>query len=328
MRDRERSRPTSRGVRPSRSVRPPRSRRCSGTRPRAWVRPAVRPRLTAGRGRRVGRDTVRLVSRSGSPRWPTANAGAPSRLTTSVMPYQSRPTPIALPVGTPSGCSSSTSRPSRMPSPESEIGSTCAGRDRGHEREHRAVRHRRRRARGSRTTPRAAPRPGTTIAATSTPSARRGSRRMRSTPMCTAPMKRIQFWCLAKRPARCGLPATTRITTRATTVAPAMASAIHACRASRSDGSSAKPMNVRSGSATKPLSRSMTTDAKAMSPVPVDFDGPADAEDVAADRRRQHVADELTGEVVPEQRAQRDVGVEHREARAASATPRARTRRG
>ena len=30
-------------------------------------------------------------------------------------------------------------------------------------------------------------------------------------------------------------------------------------------------MNVRSGSTTKPLSRSMTTDAKAMSPVPVDF---------------------------------------------------------
>ncbi len=42
------------------------------------------------------------------------------------MPYQSSPTPIALPVGTPSGRSSSTSRPSRMPRPESEIGSTWA----------------------------------------------------------------------------------------------------------------------------------------------------------------------------------------------------------
>ena len=30
-------------------------------------------------------------------------------------------------------------------------------------------------------------------------------------------------------------------------------------------------MNVRSGSATKPLSRSMTTDAKATSPAPVDL---------------------------------------------------------
>ncbi len=41
--------------------------------------------------------------------------------------------------------------------------------------------------------------------------------------------------------------------------------------------------------------------------------GPADPQDVAADGRRQHVAHELTGEVVREQRAQRHVGVEHRE---------------
>ena len=93
----------------------------------------------------------------------------------------------------------------------------------------------------------------------------------------------------------------------------AMTSAIHAWSSSSSDGSSAKPTNVRSGSATKPLSRSMTTDANAMSPAPVVFGGPADAQDVAADGRRQHVAHELAGEVVPEQRAQRDVDVEHRE---------------
>ena len=54
-------------------------------------------------------------------------------------------------------------------------------------------------------------------------------------------------------------------------MAPAMASAIHELSSPSSDGSSAKPSNERSGSATKPLRRSMTTDANAMSPVPVVF---------------------------------------------------------
>ena len=48
--------------------------------------------------------------------------------------------------------------------------------------------------------------------------------------------------------------------------------AIHAWSTSSSDGSIAKPSSVRSGSATKPVSRSMTTDANAMSPVPVVFE--------------------------------------------------------
>ena len=41
--------------------------------------------------------------------------------------------------------------------------------------------------------------------------------------------------------------------------------------------------------------------------------GPAHPEDVAADRRRQHVADELAGEVVRQEGAERHVRVEHRE---------------
>ena len=75
-----------------------------------------------GRRRRRREPGVVVVGGAARPRTP----GAPSRLTTSVMPYQRSPTPIALPVGTPSGRSSSTSRPSRMPRPESEIGRACA----------------------------------------------------------------------------------------------------------------------------------------------------------------------------------------------------------
>ena len=72
-------------------------------------------------------------------------------------------------------------------------------------------------------------------------------------------------------------------------------------------------MNVSSGSATNPVSRSMTTDAKATSPVPVVLTARLDPQHVATDGRRQHVADELAGEVVREQGAQRHVHVEHRE---------------
>ena len=54
-------------------------------------------------------------------------------------------------------------------------------------------------------------------------------------------------------------------------VAPAMRSAIHALSSPTSEGSRAKPISERSGSATKPLSRSMTTDANAMSLAPVVF---------------------------------------------------------
>jgi Tfp pilus assembly protein PilV len=87
----------------------------------------------------------------------------------------------------------------------------------------------------------------------------------------TAPMKRIQFWCFANRPARRGLAETASTTTSATTVAAAIPRAIQELSSSRSDGSRRKPTIVSSGSATKPLRRSMTTDAKATSPVPVDF---------------------------------------------------------
>ena len=63
----------------------------------------------------------------------------------------------------------------------------------------------------------------------------------------------------------------------------------------------------------KPLRRSITTDANATSEVPVVFPARLDPEHVAADRRRQHVADELPGEVVRQERAERDVRVEDRE---------------
>ena len=56
--------------------------------------------------------------------------------------------------------------------------------------------------------------------------------------------------------------------------------------------------------------------------------GAADAQDVAADRRRQHVADELPGEVVRRAACAAARGRRTPRAPVASATPRARTRRG
>ena len=132
---------------------------------RASTREAPVERDVCGRGRLVlvddahvwcghGRGGVdRVVDRWWPCRLPTANAGAPSRLTSNVMPYQSSPTPIALPVGTPSGWSRSTSRPSRMPRPDERDREHLGHRDRGEEGQHRAVRARRRRARGWRSTP-------------------------------------------------------------------------------------------------------------------------------------------------------------------------------
>ena len=187
----------------------------------------------------------------------------------------------------------------------------------------------RRRGRGSRSRPRAthrqlvgdrgdehAQRPGA------------GSRRMRSTPTCTAPMKRIQFSCLAKRPARRGLPATTTGSRRrAASVAPAITSAIQASVELEQRRLDREAEHVRSGSATKPLSRSIDDRRERDVAGAGGLRGAADAEDVAADRRRQHVADELAGEVVAEQRAQRDVRRRTPRAPAASARPRARSRR-
>ena len=54
------------------------------------------------------------------------------------------------------------------------------------------------------------------------------------------------------------------MSTRTTSVMPAMSSAIQAWSTSSSDGRIAKPMNTSSGSATKPVSRSSTTDPKAI----------------------------------------------------------------
>ena len=106
----------------------------------------------------------------------------------------------------------STSAPSRTPRPLNEIGSTwsietagtnasTAGeRDRQVERaeDQRDGQRRPRAGRGSRCRARER--------------AAAGSRRRRSTPMCTAPMNRIQFSCSANRPAMRGWPATNRMT--------------------------------------------------------------------------------------------------------------------
>src|SRR4051812_10278474 len=63
---------------------------------------------------------------SSTRRLPTANAGAPSRLTSSIVAYQARPRPTAWPVEIPSGWRRSTNIPSRIPRPDSEIGTTWA----------------------------------------------------------------------------------------------------------------------------------------------------------------------------------------------------------
>ena len=83
--------------------------------------------------------------------------------------------------------------------------------------------------------------------------------------MCTAPMKRIQLSWSLKRPMSRGLAANSRITARATSVPTEIASAIHACGDSTSEGSSAKPMKQSAGSAMKPVRRSMASEANAVS---------------------------------------------------------------
>ena len=250
----------------------------------SWRRPARR-RSSGRRGRRRGGARPRTrARRAGSRR--------------SVIPYQSRPTPIAFPVGTPSGCSSSTSRPSRIPRPDSEIGSTWADRHRGDEGEHRAV--------GNRDAERVdrapdrdhAPTAWYAIAATSTLTARRGSRRMRSTPTCTAPMKRIQFSCLAKRPARRGLAGDDEDHDEADDRGAGDGERDPRVSQSSSDGS------MREAEQREQRERDETAQPLDDHRREGDVAGagglrrPAHAQDVAADRRREHVAHELAGEVV------------------------------
>ena len=225
-------------------------------------------RAGAGAARAVavvgaGRGRSRVASARGRPPgrlWPTANAGAPSRLTSSVMPYQSRPMATACPVGTPSGWKRNASMPSRTPRPPTEIGSTwtiaTAGTNastaafgtahvehvegavhRGHDR-----------------------RAGTASAAPSATTASRGSRRRRSTPTCTAPMNRIQLSCSAKRPASLrvrrrgtGSRTGTRACRRRSATANERAVDVEEGRVDR------EAANTSSGSATKPVSRSSTT---------------------------------------------------------------------
>ena len=70
-------------------------------------------------------------------------------------------------------------------------------------------------------------------------------------------------------------------------------------------------MNTSSGSATKPVSRSSTTEANAIGDESTVVEARGDPQHVAADRRRQDVADEQAREVVADQRAQRHSSVEH-----------------
>ena len=104
------------------------------------------------------------------------------------------------------------------------------------------------------------------------------------------------------------------------------ASAIHAWSASSSDGRIAKPdehQHRQRDEAGEPFEHD---GAERDRPTTRSCSTRGDAHDVAADRRRQHVADEHAGEVVVRERAERDAAVEQAAARAASATPTARRR--
>ena len=102
---------------------------------------------------------------------------------------------------------------------------------------------------------------------------------------------------------------------------PAMSSAIQARSTSMSDGRIANPMNTSSGKRDEP-GEPLEHDRRERDRRGVDRGrGPRHAQHVAADRRRQDVADELAREVVPDQRAERHACVEHEAAPAASARP-------
>ena len=209
-----------------------------------------------------GRSDARLVACAASaarPRTPALRA-----CSRRVMhPHHSSPAATAWPLLTPNECRNSTSAPSRTPRPLNEIGSTCSISDRGHERE-----HGRRSGPGGRARGRCSAnisehaRSGTRCAVPSTGTICRGSRRSRSTPTCTAPMNAVQFSCSANRPAmrRVAGEHEHHGEQRERDARDRAARSTRGGRRSATAGST-KPRNTSNGSATKPVSRSSTTDA-------------------------------------------------------------------
>ena len=168
------------------------------------------------------------------------------------------------PLLTPSGWRNSTSMPSRTPSPLNESGSTCTIATAGDERERRRDRHRQvegaedqrdREHHRSLVDDRGA---------------EHGERLAGLVPQAVdadvdRADERVQFVCSAKRPAILGWPASTRSTTKSTSVMPGDERA-RSTRGRRRAATAAarKPRNTSSGSATNPVSRSSATDANAI----------------------------------------------------------------
>ena len=140
--------------------------------------------------------------------------------------------------------------PSRTPRPDERDRHHLGHRHRGHEGERRR-RSARRCREGERRQPhrREHRRSGRANAVPSTPTTWRGSWRSRSTPTCTAPMKRIQFSCSAKRPASLRVAGEEEDHPSATRVAPAMSRATHAVSDVEQVGSIANPSEARAPAA-------------------------------------------------------------------------------
>ena len=229
------------------------------------------------------------------------------------MPYQSSPMATARPVGD----AERVEQEGEQAFPHAEAadgdGDDLGHRHRGNVREDRRVRHPARRRRGTRSTPTRPRRPGTRGPRGARSRRPWRSRRRRSTPMCTAPIARIQLSCSAKRPAAFGWPARNTITARNTTVPPAMSSASELRGSSNRLGIDREPgehQDRQRDEAGEPLEHHRGEGLGGVAGV---GRGAADPQDVAADRRRQQVPDELPGEVVLGQGAQPDVVTEHRE---------------
>ena len=88
--------------------------------------------------------------------------------------------------------------------------------------------------------------------------------RKRSAPMCTAPMKLVQFSRSAKRPANRGWLTVSITNPSSASVITATRSASQDCGSSRSDGRIANPNNTVSGSTRNPVSRSSATEPNAV----------------------------------------------------------------
>ena len=234
---------------------------------------------------------------------------------------------MALPVGTPSGCRSSTSIPSRMPRPESEIGSTWAiatagtnastapfGTDDAEGVDGAVHRDQHRRLVGDRSDEHARRAPGLVAHAVDADVHRADEAHpvlvFGEAPGEARAGRRRQDHDRARRAWR------PRSAARSTRGRPRAATA-----------RARSPTSERSGSATKPLRRSMHDRRERDVAGAGGLRRPAHAEDVAADRRRQHVAHELAGEVVPSEGARAARARRTPRAPAASATPRARSRR-